>query len=945
MAANPELLLRAKARRRRAEAEGSAAPAFDVNASDDPRNFLALPAGAQGAEDAKARPSMIDDMVSAVEPQRPSLPTTGNGVADTAIGVGYHGTTGVSRGITNFAGLPGTVGDLMAQIGPGFERFGMLPSGEELEEVFRLDKAHTPAPRNVAETVSGRVGEEIGSALIPVGGVVAKAADKGLDAIRASRSWFDRHVLEPAAVNPGKFVGKEMAATTAAGTGAGVMNTMFDRDTAAGQWADLFGAVGGTSLYALGDVLARSLGNIGGAIFQNPNYIDQTVKDAVADRVIKASGMDESAGPVDTQAMVDAIQQPTGTRPSDVIPGYQETLADRTANPGIASLEYGRQSSPSGAGAFAQRRSQNADMVDAAMRTVEPTEQPGAFRSALDEERSRQLGAAATQTSTAQTELERYMDSLTPQMSGEERGAAVRGGVQNAERAARETENMAWEGTGAQVDPAPLVEAMDEARGGLTMARQQAISDLNQTADIPRSLMEALEPGQGVSTQELNDMRSTFVTQQRDASSSGDRNRAEAIGRLIDEINGFLGSDAVPADVRARTEGARAVSRDVNERFNRPNDPLAQTLAQREGRPNLPDSAVARQFVQPDSKQASNIDRLLAETDLSSHGATTRAAVKDEILAQLENADALGDPAKRDAFLSGYGRVFDRYPDLRDEIAAAGQASDRHVAAGAAEAELEANLGTPDGTVKGRGPVGKYLQYGDAQSEKAITEVLAAKDPEAAAAAIMDFVGDNPTATEGARAAMWQKMKAESTSVDNSNRSMGGKYQWRGDWMKRFIEKPNVAAVLDRLYRDKPEQLATIKQYADVLDNVDLRLRGKAPASSGTAQAHNATISVEALQSRGYAWMRGQVSGTYLATSIAAVIARRAVRKAQADAIERLTDKVLLNPEEAAVLLKENNPANRAALAKRAKAWLGNEANTILELLDGEDTEADDGPV
>jgi hypothetical protein len=62
---------------------------------------------------------------------------------------------------------------------------------------------------------------------------------------------------------------------------------------------------------------------------------------------------------------------------------------------------------------------------------------------------------------------------------------------------------------------------------------------------------------------------------------------------------------------------------------------------------------------------------------------------------------------------------------------------------------------------------------------------------------------------------------------------------------------------------------------------------------------------------------------------------------------ERLTDQVLLNPELAAELLKENNPANRAALNRKAKAWLGNEAATLTQILDGEDEPApieDDGP-
>src|SRR5690606_16411264 len=108
------------------------------------------------------------------------------------------------------------------------------------------------------------------------------------------------------------------------------------------------------------------------------------------------------------------------------------------------------------------------------------------------------------------------------------------------------------------------------------------------------------------------------------------------------------------------------------------------------------------------------------------------------------------------------------------------------------------------------------------------------------------------------------------------------------------------------------EDLAALRLYAEVLDNADLRVRGKASSTSGTTQGmSNNIMTPETLQSRGYAYMRGQISGTYLATSIAAVLARRAVRSARTDAIERMTDKVLLDPDLAKELLKENNPANR----------------------------------
>ncbi|MFI0847521.1 hypothetical protein [Mesorhizobium sp. IMUNJ 23232] len=87
--------------------------------------------------------------------------------------------------------------------------------------------------------------------------------------------------------------------------------------------------------------------------------------------------------------------------------------------------------------------------------------------------------------------------------------------------------------------------------------------------------------------------------------------------------------------------------------------------------------------------------------------------------------------------------------------------------------------------------------------------------------------------------------------------------------------------------------------------------------------------------------MRGQVSGTYLVSSIAEVFAWRAVRGAPAGAIERLADKALLNPEIAREFLRDNNPANCAALARKAKGWFGNEASTFLNMLDDNDLDDD----
>jgi len=52
-----------------------------------------------------------------------------------------------------------------------------------------------------------------------------------------------------------------------------------------------------------------------------------------------------------------------------------------------------------------------------------------------------------------------------------------------------------------------------------------------------------------------------------------------------------------------------------------------------------------------------------------------------------------------------------------------------------------------------------------------------------------------------------------------------------------------------------------------------------------------------------------------------------------------------VNPEIAAAPLKENNPANRAAMRWRAKLLLGNEASTFFDILDDEEQDPVKGAI
>jgi hypothetical protein len=60
--------------------------------------------------------------------------------------------------------------------------------------------------------------------------------------------------------------------------------------------------------------------------------------------------------------------------------------------------------------------------------------------------------------------------------------------------------------------------------------------------------------------------------------------------------------------------------------------------------------------------------------------------------------------------------------------------------------------------------------------------------------------------------------------------------------------------------------------------------------------------------------------------------------KAREDAFNLLLDRAVLEPDTAAMLLKEqNHPANRAVMQRKAKLWLGNQAATVAEMLGDEE--------
>lgn len=939
-----------------ATADGTQIP---VPAGADPKTTMnAFVTGAFDAPEAPPEPTTVGSMAS--------------GAANYAAQTGAVGARGARRGAAALLGLPVDLANL------GLGALGADTSGSPvmgsqwLDEVLGAPARATgqalqaagvqnvpdadigAEPEDPFQRVIQRIGYELGASALPTGAALALGPAMGVqtartmargvpavaeassvpgvqavrqfgnDAASAVRSTAGR-ALETAAVDPVGAAGRAATAAVAAGTGAGVANEVAGNPQIGegNFWSDLLGSVLGVSgAGALGQA-GSSIGSLISALRGNA---DDLVRGEVADRLMNNStelGAQKAAtGTVDTAPVVSQLRRPSAAE--EVVPGFQANIGDRSQDPGLATFAYNQDAAMPGAAN--SRRASNETAINERMRGLAPTGNAAEFRAGVQGSVDQRLAASQREVEQAQTRFDEAMARLQPnERMAEGRGSAIREGVQNAERAAREVEHAAYRGIEGNVDPIPFQEAFDGVTNGLTMAEQQAIGDLNATLGIPHQLAGVDRPA---SIQEMTTLRSRLTTAQRNANRGPqpDSNRARVIGRYIDALDSTLEGAGVDEGTLAQLRNARDISRQVNERFNRPGDPLALTAAEREGRPFVGDSAVPGKFVQPDTGQVSNMDRLFAETDLSSRGASTRQAVRDEILANLPREQ----PGEIGRYLQRYSGAFDRFPGLRDEVQQAAQLGQGAQAARATGQQLERDLTTP-----GRSPEASYLRYSDDRTVDAVRTAINAPDPRAATRQLIRAAGGN---VENARAAFW-------TEIEQGGRlsaaGVTGEQRWSGRKLNDLLNDPKRSAVLEELYADNPEQLDDIATVFDALAKSESSIRAKAAGTSGTAQGRGAVtgkfdpaLSTSSIASRVRSVHRSQMSPAIAGIDLLSTYLRRRALQARTRAIDTLASAVVNNPGLAADLLEQFNPADYAAKRRQLFQKYGTRATQVLNLLD-----------
>lgn len=905
-----------------------------------------------------------------------NAPSWGQLAKDTAVGLGNRinfGVRGMGEAPGNLVGLMRNLGDLSATgIRKGAQALGVpdevaiimgattpaqyLPSKASIDAVgdrfnaAAADMLGMEPPRGpitYGERGAQRLGEEIGGAMIPAAGILTRYGGKGLEAAQGASGLARFFGAESAAVAPTRYAAKEATAAAAAGTGAHIANPNGES-----AWRDAGGALAGVGAYGIGSALMRSTADIGRSLFSNGGYADEVVIDAVMRDIANGAGI--PAAPGKSPDLTPLVNATNGPRVSDTIPGFQESLADRTKNPGLAAMEYSRQSGPN-AGFYAMQRANNTRAIDNAVAPFEPAGTPGQFSGALEAERSTRLNTAATATADAQTAFDDASRYLAPVLTAEGRGSGIRAALQDASEGVKAKLEELWRpinDSQTSADAGPILKQFGDVDEGLSVAETRRFRP--PEADIPRELVgdgmpaqatgildadgkpiiRPAEPPSGdIPLNEITGIRSSLTDQQREAATAGRSNEARILGQYINAVDGYV-ETSVPSALRGQYDAARAATRDYHDRFSRPQSAIGQTLAEREGMPRYPDNSVAGRFVQGDQGRISEFNALMREAGSDER---VRSGVRDQVLQDVRDRGLMDNPRALDEYLGQYKTVFDNFPELKSELGSAGALRSKLAEAARDEQQLRSML-----TQQSKSNVAKYLTYGDENAKQAMKGVLASRNPSSTINELMDFVGDAPEAVQGARKAFWDVMQERSRSGGRTTANIDGSQPWSPRAWADFLDNPANAAVAQRLYQDNPEHLTRIREISEALKGVDTRNAAKAPNSSGTAQGmHSNLLTPEALQSRWYAYRSGRISGTFLTTSIASAIIRRGVRKSQEQGYQRMMDDILTNADSAALLMKANNPANRQAVAVKAKTWFGPEATNILNAMSAGDQNED----
>lgn len=790
-------------------------------------------------------------------------------------------------------------------------------------------------PQTGAGRFAERVGTEIGASALPAGAALS-AGRFVAPAGGSSRAHEGvRQMVEPFVRNPGKATARELSGATAAGAGAATANAAHDAATGGeggSWWSDLLGGIGGLGIAGAAEGVAGAVGNIGRHVTNSPKHRDMIAGETVADRLVDNSTTMQSerfAGrPLDAEVLARRLDQPT--KLEGLVPEYRAGTADRSRDSGIRSLAYNTEALAPGAANT--RREQNMSSVGEYIRNLQPDGNAPAFLETVRDAAGNIVDTARGAAGAARSHFDEAADAIRPRTQPIDRGQAIRDDMTSVYDQRRSEYRQAYDErdaamAGDRIDArAPYQALQGEARRMTTYERD---------AYVPGDVMDSarkLAPGEAQAAQpsglvdmfgqpmmrdapaasaeipltEALSLRQGLTTKQREAQAAGRAPEHRALTQLSGALRQRI-DDAMSPETRALDERARGLRRSVAADFEDGNLPSRILDDTGHGRSKLATETIAPRVTASETPYR----------DTMRHVGTregARGAVRDQILADAQNAGALRNQDALNSFLSSRAYQFDDFPDARAALEAAGISKTQLDRAEAFVKAQERRYAPGSNS-----PVGRFTRHDDTGVADAMRGLWKSPRPREAVREVLETAGRTPQNLKNARAAFFEDMARTTT---NTAHDAAGNIVWNGRMLDGFLKNPKAKAVMDELWQGNEGHLKNLREIGEALIDSESSLRARPAASSGTASISlqgkvDPALTATSVSSTLRSVQRNQMSVPIAGIHLLSGWVRGRSAKVHAAAINELMTKAMDDPKLAAELLRKHNPYDAQVMGRR----------------------------
>lgn len=589
-----------------------------------------------------------------------------------ALDYAQGGAGGVNVGLANIVGLPvDAINGVMNFFGLGSEQpFGGSKSikaaaDATLGRATSSGTMFSKGPDDTFGRIINRIGEEVGAAGLPAGGILAKAgqyAPSAFNTVKSSAPTLGQAFFGPIARTPGRAAIGEAVAAVGAGAGAGLMQEEFPGNKTAELYGQIFGGI-------VPSILANSGVGLG---VRGINY----VRSKMSPEALREQAQETAKGFLQRELSTEARERLTRSNEiADAIPEFSPSLAERTGSPALVRQQEqleGRMFGPELEDAVG-RRVGNEAVVKRFADEVAPG-QPGDVGAVVDIAKGRVLDLSGRVDRAAQsaTDARRSLAESLPQADLAQEGRILRERL----RMTKTEEQAGFERLAREMgltDPSFVV-PFGSFRKSLTDAYDSASKFQTNSGNIgqrPLVVRKIAEGKDGQSFEALMELRSDIGETIRNASRmpSVDDTQIRGLMAMQKTFDNALGDAVAQTNLPEATQ----MYADFRKRYLLD---VVEPLKQRasydvlhkdpQGAYLIPDENVFKAYFAPGKVTAARQFNQVFGSDQ-----TSRMALEGVALDRFRNQavrDGVIDPRAAEKFMRDYGAVLDEFPEIKQTI-------------------------------------------------------------------------------------------------------------------------------------------------------------------------------------------------------------------------------------------------------------------------------------